>query len=119
MVLFLNFLIIYFTLSLGNTVNKLIFIFLSERENLLNINSSAELLDNNVKVTVVKIGNSLLRPYYIAKRTRGIAENMTMFWERAKMAGNNLTSNIHDYSPQKVSHFVHFNIEKVFPRGQP
>ena len=50
MVLFLNFLIIYFTLSLGNTVNI---------ENLSNINSSAELLDDNVKVTVVKIGKSL------------------------------------------------------------
>ena len=50
MVLFLNFLIIYFTLSLGNTVNI---------ENLSNINSSAELLDDYVKVTVVKIGKSL------------------------------------------------------------
>ena len=30
-----------------------------------------------------------------------------------------LTSNIHLLSPQKWSHFVHFNIEKVFPREQP
>ena len=45
---------------------------------------------------------TLLRPYYIAKRTREI-----------------LISNIHLLSPQKWSQFVHFNIEKVFPRGQP
>ena len=63
--------------------------------------------------------NALLRPYYTAKRTRGIAENMTMFWERAKIAGDNLTSNIHQSSPQKVSHFVLLNMEKVFTRGQP
>jgi hypothetical protein len=43
-----------------------------------------------------------LRPYYTAKRTREI-----------------LISNIHLLSPQKWSQFVHFNIEKVFPRGQP
>ena len=46
--------------------------------------------------------SALLRPYYTAKRTREIAE-----------------SNIHLLSPQKRSQFVHFNIEKVFPRGQP
>ena len=45
---------------------------------------------------------SLLRPYYIAKRTREI-----------------LISNIHLLSPQKGSQFVHFDIEKVFLRGQP
>ena len=45
---------------------------------------------------------TLLRPYYNAKRTREI-----------------LISNIHLLSPQKWSQFVHFNIEKVFPRGQP
>ena len=47
-------------------------------------------------------GNALLRPYYTAKRTREI-----------------LISNIHLLSPQKWSQFVHFDIEKVFPRGQP
>ena len=46
--------------------------------------------------------NALLRPYYTAKQTREI-----------------LISNIHLLSPQKWSQFVHFNIEKVFPRGQP
>ena len=45
---------------------------------------------------------TLLRPYYTAKRTREI-----------------LISNIHLLSPQKCSQFVHFNIEKAFPRGQP
>ena len=30
-----------------------------------------------------------------------------------------LTSNIHLLSPQKWSLFVHLNIEKIFPRGQP
>ena len=50
MVLFLNFLIIYFTLSLGNTVNI---------KKLTNIDSYFGLLDNNVKVMVVKIGKSL------------------------------------------------------------
>ena len=44
----------------------------------------------------------LLRPNYTAKRTREI-----------------LISNIHLLSPQKWSQFVHFNIEKLFPRGQP
>jgi hypothetical protein len=39
---------------------------------------------------------------YTAKRTREI-----------------LISNIHLLSPQKWSHIVHFNIEKVFLRGQP
>ena len=46
--------------------------------------------------------NTLLRPYYTAKRT-----------------SQNLNSNIHLLSPQKWSQFVHFNVEKVFPRGQP
>ena len=45
---------------------------------------------------------SLLRPYYTAKQTRNL-----------------LISNIHLLSPQKWSQFVHFNIEKVFPRRQP
>ena len=45
---------------------------------------------------------ALLRPYYTAKRTRKL-----------------LISNIHLLSPQKWSQFVHFNIEKVFPRRQP
>ena len=45
---------------------------------------------------------ALLRPYYIAKRTQEI-----------------LISNIHLLSPQKWSQFVHFDIEKVFPKGQP
>ena len=45
---------------------------------------------------------TLLRPHYTAKRTRKI-----------------LISNIHHLSPQKWSKFAHFNIEKVFPRGQP
>ena len=45
---------------------------------------------------------ALLRPYYTAKRTREI-----------------LISNFYPLSPQKWSQFVHFNIEKVFPRGQP
>ena len=53
-------------------------------------------------VKSVKVTSTLLRPYYIAKRTR-------------KM----LISNIHLLSPQKWSQFVHFNIEKLFPRGQP
>ena len=45
---------------------------------------------------------TLLRPYYTAKSTREI-----------------LISNIHLLLPQKWSQFVHFSIEKVFPRGQP
>ena len=44
----------------------------------------------------------LLRPYYIANRTREI-----------------LISNIHLLSPQKWSQFVDFDIEKEFPREQP
>jgi hypothetical protein len=49
-----------------------------------------------------KARGTLLRPYYTAKRTREIAEH-----------------NIHLLSPQKRSQFLHFDIEKVFPRGQP
>ena len=45
---------------------------------------------------------ALLRPYYIANRTREI-----------------LISNIHLLSPQKWSLFVDFDIEKEFPREQP
>ena len=51
---------------------------------------------------IYRMIHALLRPYYIAKRTR-----------------ENLISNIHLLSPQKWSQCVHFNIEKVFPRGQP
>ena len=62
----------------------------------------------NTCVLALKVGEppfltaTLLRPYYIAKRTREI-----------------LISNIHLLSPQKWSQFVHFDTEKVFPRGQP
>ena len=47
-------------------------------------------------------GVALSRPHYTAKRTRKI-----------------LISNIHLLSSQKWSQFVHFNIEKVYLRGQP
>ena len=59
-------------------------------------------LSPNVLCNVIPNGRALLRPYYTAKRTREI-----------------LISNIHLLSPQKWSQFVHFNIEKLFPRGQP
>ena len=52
--------------------------------------------------SLVLPGTPLLRPYYTAKRTREITER-----------------NIHLLSPQKRSQFLHFDIEKVFPRGQP
>ena len=51
---------------------------------------------------VASSNTTLLRPYYIANRTRKI-----------------LISNIHLLSPQKWPQLVDFNIEKVFPRGQP
>ena len=54
------------------------------------------------EILVRGMGMALLRPYYTVKRTREI-----------------LISNIHLLSLQKWSQFVHFNIEKVFPRGQP
>ena len=67
MVLFLNFLIIYFTLSLENTVNI---------KKLSNINSSLELLDNNVKVMVVKIGKSLsILESLFASRAQNVGQN--------------------------------------------
>ena len=46
--------------------------------------------------------STLLRPYCTAKRTREI-----------------LISNIRLLSPQKWSQFIHFDVEKVFLRGQP
>ena len=56
----------------------------------------------NIAAEIEREHTALLRPYYTAKRTREI-----------------LISNIHLLSPQKQSQFVHFDIEKVFPRGQP
>ena len=54
------------------------------------------------KYKIFILSFALLRPYYIANRTKEI-----------------LISNIHLLSPQKWSQFVDFDIEKEFPREQP